>query len=525
MSVTAPAQPIAPESAPSPSGHKDGLREKHAHAGVAMAIATLAMGATSGIQALLYLSSFGINGRTDGFFVAFALYTSFGVFSQSIRVTSAPLLVGDRPRLATGEFAIALVAIAVPVAIATVPLAGPLAALLAPGLGETGRGVTESALPILGLAMILQLWAAGGATLLAVHDRFDRIAAAYIAGAVSGLVVYLAVSGAAGELSLGWSMLAMAVVTCGLMLDGTRASRTEATAVGARRTSISPRRLGHCAWLVLGSTMVYLAFNGLYVVTLAFASNYSAGDATVLSYAYLFASYLVAATGFALGMSRIADMRRGALADWREVIADTVPAGFRYAMLLVAPALAALIAGGATLIGDVLPSSFDPSQVAQLRVFGALLCAWTVAALLVNLLLPAMFALDRAKVVNALAIPVFILHVAITALGGALFGANGVVGAFFIVPMIFAVVLLVVGAGRGAGAIARELAADGLRFAFFAAACFGIGAAIGTAVGTGVETPLLTVGIGSILYGAVAALRLAPDQMRLLIGAVRPASA
>ena len=62
--------------------------------------------------------------------------------------------------------------------------------------------------------MILQLWAAGGATLLAVRDRFDRIAFAYIAGAVAGLVVYLAVSGRAGELSLGWSMLAMAVVTC-----------------------------------------------------------------------------------------------------------------------------------------------------------------------------------------------------------------------------------------------------------------------------------------------------------------------
>ena len=139
------------------------------------------------------------------------------------------------------------------------------------------------------------------------------------------------------------------------------------------------------------------------MITLAFASNYGAGDATVLSYAYLFASYLVAATGFALGMSRIADMRRGALADWREVIADTVPAGFRYSMLIVAPALAALIAGGATLIGEVLPSSFDAAQVDQLQVFAALLCAWTVAALLVNLLLPALFALGRAKIVNLLA--------------------------------------------------------------------------------------------------------------------------
>ncbi len=84
----------AATSLPEFGDHREDLREKHAHAGVAMAIATVAMGLTSGIQALLYLNSFGIGGRTDGFFVAFALYSSFGVFSQSIRVTSAPLLVG-----------------------------------------------------------------------------------------------------------------------------------------------------------------------------------------------------------------------------------------------------------------------------------------------------------------------------------------------------------------------------------------------------------------------------------------------
>jgi hypothetical protein len=72
----------------------DSLRSKHAQAGMAMAMATFAMAMASGIQAALYLHSFGIDGRTDGFFVAFALYTVFGVFSQSIRVTSAPLLVG-----------------------------------------------------------------------------------------------------------------------------------------------------------------------------------------------------------------------------------------------------------------------------------------------------------------------------------------------------------------------------------------------------------------------------------------------
>jgi len=523
MDAIAAAPPAAPM--PEVADHREGLREKHAHAGVAMAIATVAMGATSGIQALLYLSSFGIGGRTDGFFVAFALYTSFGVFSQSIRVTSAPLLVGERPRLTPRELAIALVVIAVPVAIATIPLAGPLAALLAPGLGDAGRGVTESALPILGLAMILQLWAAGGATVLAVRDRFDRIAFAYIAGAVCGLLVYLAVSGAAGELSLGWSMLAMAVVTCGVMLDGVRSSHAPADdGTELARPAGALRRIARCTWLVLGSTAIYLAFNGLYVITLAFASTYNAGAATVLSYAYLFASYLVAATGFALGMSRIADMRRGALADWREVIADTVPAGFRYAMLLVAPALAALVAGGASLIGEVLPASFSNADVSQLRNFSALLCAWTVAALLVNLLLPALFALGRSKLVNALAPAIVVLHVAVTALGGVLFGAAGVVGAFFVVPLAFAAVLLVAGAGRGSGPIVRELARDGLRFALLAGASFGIGAVVGDTLASGIAAPLLTIAIGSLLYASIG-LRLAGSQVRLLVGAVRPASA
>src|SRR3954453_3540955 len=232
MDATAAAP--AATSLPEFGDHREDLREKHAHAGVAMAIATVAMGLTSGIQALLYLNSFGIGARTDGFFVAFALYTSFGVFSQSIRVTAAPMLVGERPRLTQREFAIALVAIAIPVGLATIPLAGPLAGFLAPGVGKAGREVAESALPILGLAMILQLWAAGGATVLPVRDRFDRIAGAYIAGAISGLLVYLAVSGPAGELSLGWSMLAMAVVTSAAMLDGVRSSRSRSQPRGER---------------------------------------------------------------------------------------------------------------------------------------------------------------------------------------------------------------------------------------------------------------------------------------------------
>jgi predicted membrane protein len=193
-------------------------------------------------------------------------------------------------------------------------------------------------------------------------------------------------------------------------------------------------------------------------------------------------------------------------------------------MMLVAPALALLISGGAALVGEVLPKSFDAAHVDRLQVFAALLCAWTVGALLVNLLLPAMFALGRSRLVNWMAPAIFVAHVAITALGGVLFGANGVVGAFCVVPAVFSAILIWVGAGRESGPLVRELAGDGLRFAAAAAISYGIGYAIGSEVASGIAAPLLTIVIGSLLY-VLFATRLAWEQVRLLLGAVRPASA
>jgi hypothetical protein len=498
------------------------LRSKHAQAGMAMAAATFAMAAASGIQAALYLHSYGIDGRTDGFFVAFALYTVFGVFSQSIRVTSAPLLVGTGEGLSVREFAATLGIIAVPVALVTIPLAHPLAMLLAPGLSKADRAVTQNALPILGGAMILQLWAAGGATVLAVRDRFRHIAAAYIAGAGAGLVTYVAVSGTAGTLSMGWSMLAMAVVTCTLMVIGVRQG-----GFGEEATSWRPRpaRLVRNAVSILGRTAVYLAFNALYLITLAFTSSFEPGDATVLSYAYLFASYLVAGTAFALGMSRIADMRRGALSDWRGVLADTVPHGFRYSMLICAPALAALVAAGASLVGEVFGASLTHADVRTLRLFAALLAAWTVAALLVNLLLPAMFALGRSGLVNALALPLIALHLAATAIGGAIAGAEGVVGAAFVAPLCFAAVLLYIGAGDVRGRLTRELLRDGLRLSGLAVACYGVGAVLGAALANGIAEAMIAGACGTILYAVLAFSAAAPEQVRLVIRSLRPASA
>ena len=511
MSVTAPAQPIAPESAPSPSGHKEDLREKHAHAGVAMAIATFAMAAASGIQAVLYLSSFGIGGRTDGFFVAFALYTSFGVFSQSIRVTSAPLLVGDRPRLAAGEFALVLVAIAVPVAIATIPLAGPLAGAAGTGprrgrprghrIGpaDPRRGDDPAALGR------RRRDPAGRPRPLRSHRRR----------------LHRRRGRRPGRLRRGLRRRRRALARLVDAGDGGRHLRRDArrrprSASGScQRPSASIAALAGssaASGCVLGRTFVYLAFNGLYVVTLAFASNYGAGDATVLSYAYLFASYLVAAPASRSACRASPTCARGALADWREVIADTVPPGFRYAMLLVAPALAALIAGGATLIGEVLPGqlrrragrSAADLRGAALRLDGGGAAGQPAAAGAVRARTgpagqPAGAAGGRPP------------HRRHRARRRPVRRRRASSGRSSSSRSIFAVVLLAASApGAAAARSPASSPATGCASPVFAAACFGIGAAIGDGVGTGVAAPLLTVGIGSVLYALVAAMRLAP---------------
>ncbi len=205
----------------------------------------------------------------------------------------------------------------------------------------------------------------------------------------------------------------------------------------------------------MGRTAIYLAFNVLFVITLAFGSSSAAGGTTVLSYSYLFASYLVAGTGMALGMSSIPDMTREARTQQRSVVAATVPRGFRYAMLIAAPALAVLIAAGATLVHGVLPRSLSASEAHTLQLFGALLVPWTVAALLVNFLMPVLLALGRARLLGALALPLVMMQLAVTALGSALFGVDGAVGAFWIAPSCLAAALLVAAAGREGAATAR----------------------------------------------------------------------
>ncbi len=522
-----------------------------ARAGMAMSLATFAMAAASAIQAVLYLGRFGTNARTDGFFVAFALYSTFGVFSQSLRLTSVGLLVEPGARMSVRRFAAVLGVLALAVLALTVPASRPAVAADSAGSeGEWARGDGRGAAGIGGgdgaAAVGLGVgdragdpWTLrhdrrglhggrgrGTGVLLGADESHGGADARLVDGGDVGRDVCVDADGTAPQRRVGHVAIGARGPPGRALALGAR--RAQGTALG--RGGKAPGRLvelAHDCGVVLGRTAIYLAFNLLFVITLAFASRSSAGSTTVLSYAYLFASYLVAGTGMALGMSSIPDLTRQARAQRRALVAATVPRGFRYAMLLVAPALAGLIAAGAPLIHAVLPNSLSLAEVHTLRTFATLLVPWTVAALIVNFLLPVLLAFGRVRLLGALAPALLALHLAATATGTALWGVDGAVGAMWVAPAALAGVLLVSGAGRAeARPVVRELGGDGARFLALAALAFGGGWVVGETLGADLAQAVVAgaVGCGAYLVGLWVVAR---AQLRVLLSTVvaRPAAA
>ncbi len=516
MSSTAP--PVAVPQAPT----------RAARAGALMAISTLAMAGASAIQAVLYLGEYGATARTDAFFAAFAVYQVVGVFTQATRVSSVPLLVGDKA-IGMLRFFGGLAVIAVPVILACGPLAGPLADLLAPSATGSAHELAVNALRVLGLAIVLQLFAAGAATLLGMRDRFEPVAAAYAFGALAGLLVFLLVR-TQGELSLAWSMLAMAVVTSTWSLLALLRVRREEVATGTGGPGLAgiekkQRLVVECfqtAGDLLGRSLVYLIINAFFLVTLAVVGREGgAGATTVLSYAYLLASYLVAGTSTAVGISRAPDMVRGAQDQWKTVVADTVPHGYRYAALVSAPILAAGVVAATPVVDALLPSALGAGQAEDLARAILLLAPWLAAALVLNFAIPALFALSKARLVNVLAPFALALHAVASVAGAAIDGVNGAILAMAVAPFVFGLVLVIVGAGSATLSVTRELALDTLRAGGLAAVAFGAGAAASSVLGAEeLLAAAISLGVGGLLYGA-GMLALAPRAVQVLLGAGR----
>lgn len=281
--------------------------------GVLTGLAQAALSLAAAGAGALLAQKFGRNEETDGFLAAYAVYTLLVLAAQAFRMVVVPDLtraVTDG-RLA-GEsraYATAFVLLAVPVCVLVVVFAHPLGGLVTGSLPQRSANVAARALEILVPAAFTQLLAALAASVLAALDSYGIAAAGFGFSGLLGLALFAALAGSVGIVALAWGLLANAVFALAVplvalyrrgVLHGPRAERLE---IGAR------------LWHLLQGAAVPLALQGCYLVALRLAAKLGVGSVTSFTYAYLAASTLVGATGFALGVISSAPLTRRGVDD------------------------------------------------------------------------------------------------------------------------------------------------------------------------------------------------------------------
>jgi len=284
------------------------VRRSALRSGLVTGLAQVALSLAAAGAGALLAQKFGRTSETDGFLAAYAVYTVLVLAAQAFRMVVVP----DLTRAAAdgrlgGEsraYGIAFLALALPACTLVVVFAHPLGEIVTGSLPETSAHIAGRALEVLVPAAFVQLLAALAASVLAAVDSYGTAAMGFGVSGLVGLAVFAALADTVGIVALAWGLLVNAIValtvpTIGLVrrrsLHGPLPSQLE---IGAR------------LWRLLQGAAVPLALQGCYLVALRLAAQLGVGSVTSFTYAYLAASTLVGATGFALGVISSAPLTR-----------------------------------------------------------------------------------------------------------------------------------------------------------------------------------------------------------------------
>jgi hypothetical protein len=281
--------------------------------GLATSLAQVALSLSAAGAGALLAQKFGRNAETDGFLAAYAVYTLLVLAAQAFRLVVVPDLTraAAEGRL-SGEsraYAVAFLALAVPVCVIVVLLSHPLGELVTGSLPPRSADIAARALEVLVPAAFVQLLAALAASVLAALDSYATAAVGFGASGLIGLIVFAALATPVGIVALAWALLVNALVALAVPV----ASLVRRGALAGPSTGID---LGGRLWRLLEGAAVPLALQGSYLLALRLVAKLGVGSVTSFTYAYLAASTLVGATGFALGVISSAPLtRRGVDAD------------------------------------------------------------------------------------------------------------------------------------------------------------------------------------------------------------------
>jgi hypothetical protein len=427
---------------------------------------------------------FGHGVKTDGFFAAYGVYLALVLVASSLRVVVLPRFVAARTdeRL-PHEFGTWAAGLAAPLAVVL---------LVAVVWEDTVAGaLTSSAsahyaaelLPWIVPSAVAQIFGGLVASALAALDDYDWAAYGFALGSVVGVVVTLLLRDH-GVIAFGWGLavnggLSLAIPLGALLLRG---------GVG-RPDAGAWRRV-----LELGEGVALpVALQVLYVIAYRFATGLGAGRGTTFSYAYLIAAFLVAVTAASVALVATVPFARGGTSPER--VARHVVAISWISLAVVAAAAGVFALAGESVVRRVLGSTYAGGSGAELGRLVVYLVPWMVASVAVTVSYPLIFVAGRARWLPALAVGAVLAQVLVEWSAREAFGLAGVALALGVTTALVLVVLL-----HALGALAGVL-----RGVAVAAAVCGLLAVAAFGAPRLVAGPLVSAGVGLVLYAAVIA--------------------
>jgi peptidoglycan biosynthesis protein MviN/MurJ (putative lipid II flippase) len=445
-----------------------GPRRSPLASGILTGLGQVASAGAAAGAAVLLAHRFGRNAQTDGFLTAYGVYLVLGLAAQSFRLVVVPELTRARAagRLAseTRSYALAFLGLSALLSAAAIALAGPFADLLT--ASPAAQSEAKDALRVLVPAAFLQLFAALFSSALAALDSYTIAAIGYGVGAVLGLVVFAALSGSHGLITLAWGVLAGGLFTA--LLPALVLARYGNLFSGAP----APLAVGRRIFQLARGAAVPIAVQGMYVVSLRLAAGLGVGLQTSLSYGYVIAATLVAATAASLSLISSAPLTRRGV-DAESAAAHVVHAAWlSLAAIAAATGIFALVGG--KLIGGALGHAYTGNAGSELGRLVVYLAPWMVVMVAYTVVFPLVFVVEKPSVLLPLAPVALALHIPISLALRSWLGLNGLALALAVTTALVLVVLLAAVSPRMLELAALGLGRVALGLGALAAAAFGL---------------------------------------------------
>lgn len=455
------------------------------------AASTLVMGAAAAATGIVLARKFGRSAEMDGLLAAYAVYLALALTAQTLRIVLVPELTraARESRLfqEIRSYVSAILLVAVPATVVVAVAAHPFGQALTGGLPPVASSTAGRALVWLVPAGFAQVLTALIAAALAAKGNYVAAAVGFAAGAVSALLVFLVLAAAHGPLSLAWGLAAGSAVSLGLPLavlagQGFFQSRGRPTRQLAR--------LGRIALVAV----LPLALQGCYVLALRLAADLHVGDVTSLSYAYIFAATIVAATASTLALVSSAPLTRRGIDQ--DSAASHIVHTVWLSLAVVAAAAAIFALVGERIAHLLLGGAFGGEAGHELGRAVAFLALWMVASVALSVTFPLLFVVERRGTLPLIAGAALILHLLVSLALRSALGVEGLALALGIsTTAVLAALLAAVVGRRRLGRVGVGLALPALSIALLTLLTFGVCALL--------LPNVAAAAVGALLYSLV----------------------